>query len=84
VLLVDLKNQPGALARVCEQLAEEHLNIDYCYVSSGGRNGRVFGIFKVANSEKAMRLLGGSNNIKRKLDRPLRDRRAYRAPAGPR
>jgi hypothetical protein len=83
VLLVDLKNQPGALARVCEQLAAEHLNIDYCYVSSGGRNGRVFGIFKISNSEKAMRLLGGSNN-KRRLDRPLRDRRAYRAPTGPR
>ncbi len=59
VLLVELKNQPGALANVCEQFAAEHINIDYCYVSSGGRNGKVYGVFKVSNTEKAMRVLGG-------------------------
>jgi len=57
VLVVDLRNQPGALARVCEQLALEHINIDYAYCSSGGRNGKVVGIFKVSNVEKALRLL---------------------------
>ena len=81
VLLVELRNQPGALARVCEQLAAEHINIDYCYVSSGGRNGKVLGIFKVSNHEKAARILGGSANHtapKRKdKNRPLRDRRSY-------
>jgi hypothetical protein len=84
VILVDLRNQPGALAHVCEQLAGEHLNIDYCYCSSGGRNGRVMGIFKVSNTEKALRVLGGSNNsAKRRLERPqLRDRRSYQAPGG--
>ncbi len=55
VLVVDLRNQPGALARVCEQLATEHVNIDYAYCSSGGRNGKVVGIFKVSNIEKALR-----------------------------
>lgn len=80
VLLVELKNQPGALSRVCEVLGGEHVNIDYCYCSSGGRNGRVLGIFKVSNNEKAMRALGGSvnNSGRRRLERkPLRDRRAY-------
>src|SRR5207237_10187879 len=43
VLLVELKNQPGALSHVCEVLAAEHINIDYAYCSSGGRNGKVFG-----------------------------------------
>src|SRR6185436_3086721 len=57
VVLVDLRNQPGALAHVCETLAAEHINIDYAYCSSGGRNGKVVGIFKVSNSEKAMRVL---------------------------
>src|SRR5947209_255986 len=57
VLLVELRNQPGALAHVCEVLAAEHINVDYAYCSSGGRNGRVVGIFKVSNSEKAMRVL---------------------------
>src|SRR5207248_2122950 len=57
VLVVDLRNQPGALARVCEQLASEHINIDYAYCSSGGRNGKVVGIFKVSHIEKALRVL---------------------------
>src|SRR5262249_46626462 len=59
VLAVELKNQPGALAHVCEVLAGEHINIDYAYCSSGGRNGRVIGIFKVSNSDKAIRVLAG-------------------------
>jgi hypothetical protein len=67
VLAVELKNQPGALANVCEQLAAEHINIDYAYCSSGGRNGKVFGIFKVSNLEKALKLLRTptANNTRR-------------------
>jgi hypothetical protein len=83
VLLVELRNQPGALAHVCEVLAGEHLNIEYCYVSSGGRNGRVMGIFKVAQAEKAIRALGGSNNVAKKKPEPrsMRDRRSYQSGA---
>jgi len=80
VLLVELRNQPGALAHICEQMAGEHINIDYCYASSGGRNGWVFGIFKVSNADKAARLLNGaaSNASKKKPQkRPSRDKRAY-------
>ena len=79
VLLVELRNQPGALAHVCEQLAAEHVHIEYAYCSSGGRNGKVYGIFKVSHTEKAMRALGGPNNTtRRRLERrPLRDQRAY-------
>jgi hypothetical protein len=83
VLVVELRNQPGALARVCELLAAEHINIDYAYCSAGGRNGRTVGIFKVSNTEKAMRLVGeGPNNARaRRLERrPPRDRRSYHAP----
>ena len=40
VLTVELKNHPGALAHVCEQLAGEHINIDYAYCSSGGATAR--------------------------------------------
>jgi len=84
VLLVELRNQPGALAHVCESLAAEHVNIDYAYCSSGGRNGKVVGIFKVSNSDKAMRVLGGSpnNSARRRLERrPPRDRRTYGPPS---
>ncbi len=79
VLAVELKNQPGALAHVCETLATGHINVDYAYCSSGGRNGKVFGIFKVANSDKAVRVLSeGSNHRSRVQPRPLRDQRTYR------
>jgi hypothetical protein len=81
VLLIELRNQPGALANVCETLAAEHINIDYCYASSGGRNGRVFGIFKVSNTDRAKNVLsGGSSNSKRPERRPPRDRRSYTGP----
>ncbi len=79
VLAVELKNQPGALAHICERLAEEHIAIEYAYCSSGGRNGRVFGIFKVSNLEKAQRILGEGVKNQRKLVRPtLRDQRSYK------
>src|SRR5438477_12728846 len=80
VLLVELKNQPGALAHVCEVLAAEHIHIDYAYCSSSGRNGKVYGIFKVTNLEKAMRVLTSSpnNTDRRRLERrPMVDRRTY-------
>ena len=81
VLLVELRNQPGALAHVCEVLAAEHIHIDYAYCSSGGRNGKVYGIFKVTNLEKAMRVLTSTpnNTDRRRLERrPMVDRRTYR------
>jgi hypothetical protein len=78
VLSVELKNQPGALAHVCERLAEEHISIDYAYCSSGGRNGKVFGIFKVSNLEKAQRLLAEASKNHRKEKPSLRDQRAYK------
>ena len=85
VLLVELRNQLGALAHMCEQLAGEHINIDYCYISSGGRNGRVMGVFKVGSMEKAMRVLGGTNHTARKGlgRRPVRDQRNYQVRGGP-
>jgi hypothetical protein len=79
VLLIELRNQPGALANVCETLAAEHINIDYCYASSGGRNGRVYGIFKVSNTDRAKSVLSGGNNKKAER-RQLRDRRSYTGP----
>ena len=79
VLMVELRNQPGALSHVCEILAAEHINIDYAYCSSGGRNGKVVGIFKLSNTEKAIRVLSASPNVSaRRLEkRVLRDQRTY-------
>ena len=77
VLVVELRNQPGALSRVCELLGAEHINIEYAYCSSGGRNGRVYGIFKVSNLEKAQRVLAESPNNRRLERRVVRDQRVY-------
>ena len=72
VLMVELRNQPGALAHVCEQLAGAHVNIEYAYVSSGGKNGKVFGIFKVSNNQKAMQVLASPvNNNNRRVEARL-------------
>lgn len=80
VLAVELKNQPGALAHVCETLAGGHINIEYAYCSSGGRNGKVYGIFKVSSVDKAQRVLSAAvNHTNRRVQaRPLRDQRSYR------
>jgi len=84
VLVVELRNQPGALAHICELLAAEHIQIDHCYCSAGAaKNGKTLGVFKVSNTEKAMRVMGGSanNSVRRRgQGRPLRDRRAYSPP----
>lgn len=77
VLLVELRNQPGALAHVCEQLAAEHINIEYCYVSAGGRNGKTFGVFKVSNADKAVRILSqpAASRVRRTMGRrPMHSR----------
>lgn len=73
VLLVELRNQPGALAHVCEQLAAEHINIEYCYVSAGGKNGKTYGVFKVANTDKAIRILNKpvNNKLRQMGRRPI-------------
>jgi hypothetical protein len=70
VLLVELRNQPGALAHLCEVFAADHVNIDYCYCSAGSvRNGKTYGIFKVSQMDKALKIISGANanNTKKKV-----------------
>jgi hypothetical protein len=57
VLCVTLTNQSGALASVVEKLAKNHINISYAYCTAGARGGRTTGILKVADVQKAMKLL---------------------------
>jgi hypothetical protein len=57
VLCVRLTNQSGALASVVEKLAKSHINISYAYCTAGAKGGRTTGILKVANVQKAMKIL---------------------------
>ena len=57
VLAVELENKPGAIAKVLEKLAEEHINIEYAYVSSAKIPGRTWGIFHTSNPKRALKIL---------------------------
>lgn len=61
VLCVRLTNQSGALASVVEKLAKSHINISYAYCTAGAKGGRTTGILKVADVEKAMKILKDNN-----------------------
>lgn len=78
VLLCDLPNRPGSLADVCSQLAEAHINISYAYCTTGANGGKTKGIFKVADSKKATKLLTTPNNWHKdptvRMRRPVRTR----------
>jgi hypothetical protein len=57
VLAVLMDNRPGALARILERLAEEHINIEYAYTSSVSTPGKALGIFQTSNPRRALQVL---------------------------
>src|SRR5437763_1108313 len=69
VLSVPMDNRPGALARVLERLAEEHINIEYAYVSTTPEPGRSLGMFHTSNPKRALQVLqeatGAGNGVDR-------------------
>ena len=58
VLCLELSNRPGALADIAELLGTHHININYAYCTSGAPGGKTTGIFKVADPNKSLKLLG--------------------------
>jgi hypothetical protein len=62
VLLVEINAQTGGLPRVCQRLAEDHLNIDYSYGSllPVGQKGGSLAVIKVNDLSRAQKLLGES------------------------
>ena len=78
VLAVQMDNRPGALARILERLAEEHINIEYAYVSTATDPGRCLGMFHTSNPKRALQVLQesttASNGASRAGRRPLHAR----------
>lgn len=74
VLCMELSNRPGALADVAGLLGQNHININYAYVTSGAPGGRTTGVFKVADNNKAQRIL--------KEKAPKQKESAVRRPTG--
>ncbi len=57
ILSVEMENRPGALARVLEALAEEHINVDYAYVAASSSPGKSLGLFHTSNPKRALKVL---------------------------
>jgi hypothetical protein len=57
VLTVRLPNNPGAIADVVERLDQAHIQVHYAYCTSGIRNGKSLGVFKVSSLGKAVQVL---------------------------
>ncbi len=57
VLAVEMDNKPGALAKVLERLAEEHINVEYAYLTNGTTQGRSLGLFHTSNPKRALQVL---------------------------
>lgn len=72
VLSVELANRPGALADVCNRLAQEHININYAYCTTGAKGGKTYGIFKVSDINKALRILQSPQKTQRRKLQPVR------------
>lgn len=62
VLAVSMDNRAGALARILERLAEEHINIEYAYASSASSPGKSLGIFHTSNPKRALQVLSEAVN----------------------
>lgn len=69
VLALELTNEPGAFAAAAERLSEEHINISYAYCTGGAPGGKTTAIFKVADLNKALRVLEAAHHGSRK-ERP--------------
>jgi hypothetical protein len=77
VLAVPMENRPGALARVLERLAEEHINVEYAYVAAGVSQGKTLGIFHTSNPRRALQILlepVGNGVDRNTVRRPLHSR----------
>ena len=64
VLVLELRNEPGAFASVAQLLADNHINISYAYATSGAAHGRTTAVFKVADMKKAQKVLEGHDRDK--------------------
>ena len=75
VLLVEMPHQPGAFAKICQRLSDEHLNINYAYSSFGtvkGHKNGALAVIKVNDLAKAQRVLNESAASSQRGRRPGR------------
>jgi hypothetical protein len=59
VIAVSVPDTPGGLAAVLDQVSDDNVNIEYLYAFLGTTNNQALIIFKVEDSEKALRVFSG-------------------------
>ncbi|HHT9118277.1 MAG TPA: ACT domain-containing protein [Candidatus Hypogeohydataceae bacterium YC38] len=57
VLLVEMSNRPGVLAKIAEKLAKGKVNIEYAYCAASRKEGNVMGVLKVSDTTRAYDIL---------------------------
>jgi hypothetical protein len=62
VLAVQLENRTGALAKVLQRLADEHINVEYAYASTAPSPSKALGIFHTSNAKRAAQILSETAN----------------------
>lgn len=62
VIVVDLENEPGALANMADRLAEHNINIEYAYCTASPAQQKGMMIIRVDNPQEALELLEGDEH----------------------
>jgi len=57
VLLLEVNNRAGSLARICQQLAKAKVNIEYCYCTTTPTARKGWLVLRVDNPKKALETL---------------------------
>lgn len=67
VLLIDGSNKPGSLADIAERLAEEGINIEYCYCATSPEARKGLLILRPSKVAKALKILNTKKTRTRKV-----------------
>jgi len=57
VLVIEMENQPGAIAKVAQVMAKAHISVAYAYITGGVGDGRTSAVFKMADTARAYKIL---------------------------
>jgi len=61
VVVVEIEDTPGSLAKVMELFQASKVNIEYLYASLEGQTGKAVVIFKLKNHEQGLRIIRENN-----------------------
>jgi hypothetical protein len=57
VVMVEGDNRPGALAKIAEKLADNDVNIEYCYCATPSDAKKGLLVMRLSNAKKALKVL---------------------------